>query len=58
MFTVTAYQTSQTLRVTGTIEEAIAVAKQQPSEVSIYDEKNRLLYEWSPFTGLKSFLVD
>lgn len=49
----------ETLKVTSTLEEAITVAKEKNSQVDIYDFRtNRLLYEWSPLTGLKQFLVD
>lgn len=57
MFTITSNY--ETLKVTQTLDEALFVAKQQSESVEIYDYKsNRLLYEWSPTTGLRSFLVN
>jgi hypothetical protein len=48
-----------TFKVTQTLEEAIVVASGMNKDVNIYDYKtNRLLFEWSPITGLKQFLVD
>jgi hypothetical protein len=49
----------ETLKVTNTLEEAVAIAREKKDLVEIYDfRSNRLLYEWSPITGLKQFLVD
>lgn len=57
MYTITSNY--ETLKVTQTLDEALFVAKHQSESVEIYDYKsNRLLYEWSPITGLRSFLVD
>ena len=50
---------SQSLTVTGSLEEAIVFAKKQNEDVQVYDFRTSvMLLEWSPVTGLRKFLSE
>jgi hypothetical protein len=47
------------LTVTGDLQDALRVAKQQTEATQIYDFRtNKLIYEWSPQIGVKEFLSE
>jgi hypothetical protein len=49
----------QSLKVTGNLEEAITLAKQQDEDTQVYDFRtNNLICEWSPLSGLRQFLSE
>jgi hypothetical protein len=50
---------SQSLKVTGNLDEAIMLAKQQNEDAQVYDFRtNNLICEWSPVSGLRKFLSE
>jgi len=50
---------SQSLKVTGNLDEAIRLAKQQNEDAQVYDFRtNNLICEWSPVSGLRQFLSE
>lgn len=49
----------QSLKVTGNLDEAITLAKQQDEDTQVYDFRtNNLICEWSPLSGLRQFLAE
>jgi len=49
----------QSLKVTGNLDEAITLAKQQDEDTQVYDFRTKnLICEWSPLSGLRQFLAE